>query len=166
MVQAIQTIVSRRKSALEPVVITVGGIKSTTFRPNIVAEEVEIIGTCRYFQPEMVKFLDDELRRCCQLAEAMGGSYEFKYFEDNPILHNDHGVTESVRAAGTRLLGPKAVLESPLEMGAEDFSFVSAAVPSCFIVLGAAVAGRPALVAHLNFRHRRISHSSRASHTC
>jgi amidohydrolase len=141
VVQTVQTIASRRISALEPVVITIGGIKSATYRPNIVAEEVEIIGTVRYFNASLTEMIQTELKRCCALAEAMGGSYTIKYSHENPVLNNDAAVTSKVGAAIEKLLGPTAIVETPMVMGAEDFSFISAAVPSCFVFLGSEIQG-------------------------
>jgi amidohydrolase len=141
VVQAIQTIISRRKSALEPMVVTIGGIKSGTYRPNIVAEEVEIIGTARYFNADLLPFIKDELTRCCSIAEIMGGSFKLTYTHDNPVLANDQYVTQRVSAAITSLLGETALAEAPMVMGAEDFSFISAKVPSCFVFLGAEIKG-------------------------
>lgn len=139
VVQSIQTIVSRRTSALEPVVITVGGIRSATYRPNIVADEVELIGTARYFNVALSDVIKNELTACCQLAQLLGGSYTLEYQNDNPVLDNDTNLTNTVQEAAKRLLPENAIVEAPMAMGAEDFSFISAAVPSCFIVLGAAI---------------------------
>jgi len=139
VVQAIQTIVSRRRSALEPVVITLGGIKSATYRPNIVAAEVEIIGTARYFDSELSSLIKAELTRCCQIAESLGGAFTLEYQNDNPVLNNDPQLTQIVREAALKFLPADAIADATMEMGAEDFSFISAAVPSCFVVLGAAI---------------------------
>jgi len=141
VVQAIQTIVSRRKSALDPAVVTLGGIRSTTFRPNIVAEEVNIVGTARYFKADLGELIKEELTRCCQIATAMGGSSTMHYIRENPVLNNDAAVTEVVRVAAQRVLGEAGIVEGTLELGAEDFSFIAAAVPSCFVFLGAEIAG-------------------------
>jgi amidohydrolase len=141
VVQAIQTITSRRKSALDPAVVTLGGIRSTTFRPNIVAEEVEIVGTARYFNNDLLALIKEELTKCCQISEAMGGSFTINYYRENPVLNNDSAVTACVRTAAQKILGEQGVREGNLELGAEDFSFIADAVPSCFVFLGAEIAG-------------------------
>jgi amidohydrolase len=139
IVQAIQTVVSRRKSALEPAIVTIGGIKSATYRTNIVAEEVEIIGTARYFNSDVGAMIKAELTRCCQIAEAMGGSHSMHYTQDNPVLNNNPQIAEIVRKAALCLIPEEQIIPAPMAMGAEDFSFISAAVPSCFIALGALI---------------------------
>lgn len=143
VVQAIQTITSRRKSALEPAVITIGGIRSGTFRPNIIAEEVEIVGTVRYFNDSLQDMWKTELVKCCNIAEAMGGSFSLSYVAENPALVNDPVVTQQVIAAAARLLGEKNIVKAEALMGADDFAFISAAVPSCYIALGAELPGDP-----------------------
>lgn len=140
VVQAVQTIISRRKSALEPAVITLGGIRSTTYRSNIVAEEVQIVGTARYFRADLIDTLREELTNCCKIAEALGGSFDLKYVHDNPVLSNDPQAFELMRDAAVKVVGAKGVIDAPMEMGAEDFSFIAKAVPSCFAILGTEIA--------------------------
>lgn len=148
VVQSVQNIISRRKSALEPAVITLGGIKSATFRPNIVADQVHLTGTARYFDKALGKLICEELHRACRIAEALGGSYEMKYVHDNPAVVNDPQITNIVRLVATKLLGKENVHESTLEMGAEDFSFMTEALPGCFFFLGTGVEGKPPCMLH------------------
>lgn len=143
VVQAIQTIVSRRKSALDPAVITLGGIRSTTYRHNIVSEEVELTGTVRYFDNNLHELLKMEIEKACRVAEGLGGSYELRYTQDNPPLVNDSQLTNVVKAVARRLLGPDAVKEASLEMGADDFSFLSQHSPGCYFLLGAQIGDVP-----------------------
>lgn len=142
-VQAIQTVISRRKSALEPAVLTFGGIKSTTYRPNIVAEEVQLIGTSRYFDDEIGELIFVELKKALSIVEAMGGSYTVKRTKDNPAVMNDPQLTNLVRSVGARLLGKEGLIESNYEMGAEDFSFMSQVIPGSFFFLGTKIEDSP-----------------------
>jgi len=141
IVQAIQTVVSRRISALDPAVVTIGGIKSNTYRSNIVADSVEMTGTARYFHPETHKIVRQEIENACRLAEVMGGSYELYYITENPAVNNDAGVVSVVNDVATEMLGAEAIEEATMKMGAEDFSFVSDKYPSCFICLGTEIKG-------------------------
>ncbi|MGD9683683.1 MAG: M20 family metallopeptidase [Candidatus Obscuribacterales bacterium] len=141
MVQAIQTITSRRKSSLSPAVVTVGGIRSSTFRPNIVADSVEITGTVRFFHKETGEMIRREIASIAGMADLMGGSHELRYISENPAVQNDPAVVELVDSVATAMLGEQAVEEAHMEMGAEDFSFLSEQFPSCFICLGAQIAG-------------------------
>ncbi len=147
VVQSIQTIISRRKSALSPAVLTLGGIKSTTFRPNIVAEEVDICGTVRYFEPELSAMIQAELTRAVSIVEPMGGSFEITYVNENPALINDREMVAVAKQAADKILGDNSVIEPTLQMGAEDFSFYCEKVKSCFIILGTKLDG-PARAIH------------------
>lgn len=142
-VQMIQTIISRRKSALTPCVLTLGGIRSTTYAPNVVAETVELTGTARYFDPAMSEQTRLELERVLNVVTAMGGSYELKYKNDNPPLVNDSELVEAARSAAIAILGANKVMEPGLQMGAEDFSFYCGRTRACFMVLGAEIASDP-----------------------
>ena len=141
VVQVIQTIASRRKSALSPCVLTLGGIRSSTYKSNIVAEAVEMTGTVRYFEAEMSQLIQEELRRALSIVEPFGGSFELQYISENPPLINDGALVDIVKAAADQLLGAGKVIEPGLQMGAEDFSFYCNQVPSCFAILGAEIAG-------------------------
>ena len=140
-VQTIQTIISRRKSALSPCVLTLGGIRSKTYKSNIIAETVELTGTARYFEPEISTQVKAELIRALTVVESMGGTFDLEYITENPPLVNDPGLTEIVRKAAKQVAEIKQIVDPGQQMGAEDFSFYCEALPSCFIVLGAEIAG-------------------------
>lgn len=141
VVQAIQSIISRKKSALDPAVMSLGGIKSTTYRHNIIAEEVTMTGTARYFDASLHEKLHDELKNACSIATILGGNYSLNYVQDNPPVINDPQITDLVRVCAAELLGEANVKPAELQMGADDFGFFSAALPSCYFFLGAEIAG-------------------------
>lgn len=143
LVQSLQTLISRRKSALSPAVLTIGGIKSNTFRPNIVAEEVELTGTIRYFDETLSPFFKSEIIKAGKMLEPFGATLSMKYQTENPCLHNDENLTATLRDTATNLIGPEKVIDLPLELGAEDFSFYTNHIPSVFAILGCAIEGSP-----------------------
>jgi amidohydrolase len=136
LVQALQTLVSRRKPANDAAVLTVGGIRSSSFAPNVVADEVELTGTVRYFAPEIRELFRREIERACTMVEIAGGSFELKYQHETPALNNDPGTTAVVKATAEALVGSSNVLEVGQQLGADDFSFYTSKVPSCYFVLG------------------------------
>jgi amidohydrolase len=141
VVQAVQSIISRRKSALDPAVMSLGGIRSGTYRHNIIAEEVTMTGTARYFDATLHEKLKDELHRACSIATTLGGSYSLNYVQDNPPVINDPQMTEIVRKCAASLIGEKNVLPAELQMGADDFGFFSDRLPGCYFFLGAEIPG-------------------------
>lgn len=142
LVQALQTIVSRRKPAIEPLVLTVGGIRSSTYRPNIVSEQVELTGIVRYFNNEMHKLARAEIEKACLITKALGGDFELKYVQENPPLVNDATMTALVKSVAVELLGNDAALEIPAVMGGDDFSFYTNKIPCCYFALGTQIPGR------------------------
>jgi len=141
VVQAVQSIISRRKSALDPAVMSLGGIRSGTYRHNIIAEEVTLTGTARYFDTALHEKLRDELHRACSIATVLGGTYSLNYVQDNPPVINDPAITELVKSSAAALIGGDNVLPAQLQMGADDFGFFSASLPACYFFLGAEIAG-------------------------
>ncbi|MBX9690662.1 MAG: M20/M25/M40 family metallo-hydrolase, partial [Candidatus Obscuribacterales bacterium] len=140
-VQSLQTLISRRKSALAPAVLTVGGIRSNTFRPNIVADEVELAGTIRYFEEGLSPFFEAEIRRMEKMLEAYGGKLSLKYQHENPTLVSDEQMTKKVKEAAQQMIGSNSVLDLPLELGSEDFSFYTSKIPSVFAIVGCGIEG-------------------------
>lgn len=136
VIQALQSVISRRKSALEPAVLTIGGIKSSTYRSNIMTQQVEMIGSLRYFSEHTKEAIVNEIKRACSISESLGGSYELDYAHENPALFNDAQITHMVKFAANHVLGVENVFAVPPQFGADDFSYFSQEVPSCYFVLG------------------------------
>lgn len=143
VVQAIQTIVSRKNSALEPLVITIGGIRSNTYAPNIISDHVEMTGTVRHFYSHTRSMVKKELEQALGIATTLGGSYEFKYIEENPPVSNDPVITALVEETGLALLGAGKVQPAEMQMGGDDFSFLSEKFPACYFFLGAMLKDSP-----------------------
>ena len=143
VITALQQVISRRKSALSPAILTVGGIKSSSYAPNVIPSEVSLIGTLRYFDRDLQEVLHKEVENACRIAEVLGGSFSVNFNFDAPALVNDPELTEIVRKSAKRLLGDAAIVEVPQAMGAEDFAFISDAMQSSFFLLGTGIEGSP-----------------------
>lgn len=135
VIQAIHQIVSRRLNPIEEGVITIGTIQGGT-KDNIIADTVTMTGTIRSFTPESRAVLQTELRRACRLIETFGGSFELDILTGYPPTVNSPEATEVMLAATRELLGETRVLEASKVMAAEDFSFMAAEAPGCFLRLG------------------------------
>ncbi|MCA9814213.1 MAG: amidohydrolase [Cyanobacteria bacterium HKST-UBA01] len=143
IVQAIQTIVSRKNSALEPLVITIGGIRSSTYAPNIISDYVELTGTVRHFYAHTRSMVKKELEQVLGIATTLGGSFDFKYIEENPPVSNDPGITALVEETALTLLGNDKIQAAEMQMGGDDFSFLSEKFPACYFFLGAMLKDSP-----------------------
>lgn len=142
-IQALQTVVSRRLGANEVGVVTIGGIRSKTFAPNIIPESVEIVGTARYLDHTKHEFFRTEIERALSVVNALGGNVTLDYNHETPALINDPVITAVVQQTVEDLLGASAVLQVPPQLGADDFAYYTQQVPSCYFVLGVAIDGSP-----------------------
>jgi amidohydrolase len=141
VVQSLQTVISRRKSALDPAILTIGGIRSKTYASNIVAGEVEMTGTVRHFDPKVSQLIETEIGNACGIVESLGGSFDLEYRRDTPPLINDAKLVNIVRALGKEILGESKVVQQGMETGGDDFSFLSDHMPGCYFILGVKIEG-------------------------
>jgi IAA-amino acid hydrolase len=135
VINAIQQIISRRVSAIQPAVVSIttihGGVKE-----NVIAERVELGGTIRTTGGQARQQMIDELERALNVGRALGATCELRVFEGYAATVNDAGVTEAIRAAAKELLGLAHVIEMPFDPWAEDFGYMTARVPGAMFWLG------------------------------
>ncbi len=145
IIMALQTIVSREISPLEPAVVTVGAIHGGT-KGNVIPDEVKMQLTMRSYTDEVRQAILDKIARICKAEAMAAGLPEEKYpkldlrEEFTPSLYNDPVLTEKMAGVFREVLGPQNVLEAPPVMGGEDFGRygrTEAKVPICMYWLGA-----------------------------
>jgi len=141
VVQAIQQIVSRRVSALEPAIITIGSFHSSSTRGNIISESVRLEGTFRTFNQQVRELIIQELERACSLARVLGGDFKIEYELGYPTTVNDPEVTAIMRQAAVDLIGEKNVIAVQPKTWSEDFSMFAEKIPGAFMFLGAEIKG-------------------------
>jgi len=141
VIQAAQQIVSRRISALEPAVVTIGSVESSSKRGNVISEDVTLLGTIRSFSDTTRHKLIEELDRVCSLVRALGGDFETEWELGYPATINDPAVTEVMWQAACDLIGPENVLSIPPKTWSEDFSMLAEVSPGAFMFLGGEIAG-------------------------
>jgi amidohydrolase len=136
-ITALQTVVSRRVSALDNVVVSIGRIRGGE-RDNIIAETVEMEGTIRTksnrLRRQVPAMMKTVLHSTCS---AFGAKGKFKYIEGYPPIITDEDFSNLVWEACGEILG-KARLTKTLElkMGAEDFARYASEVPGTMIFAG------------------------------
>lgn len=141
VVGCIQQIVSRRISALEPAIVTVGSFHSSSVRGNIISESVTLEGTFRTFSKEVRKQIQEELERACSVARVLGGDYKIEYELGYPTTVNDPEITAVMRQAAIDLIGADNVLAIKPRTWSEDFSMFAEVVPGAFMFLGGEIEG-------------------------
>ncbi|MCI4349775.1 MAG: M20 family metallopeptidase [Thermoplasmata archaeon] len=149
IVLGLQTLVSRARDPLDPVVISVGSVHGGT-RHNILPETVTVHGTVRTLSATTRRKMERLLRHRVQhLAESHGARVEIDYRRGYPVTSNPPGATGRIVEILRKELGPGRVieLERPV-MGAEDFSRYLEKVPGTFLFLGVGEPGRPSPSPH------------------
>ena len=141
VVQAIQQIVSRRVSALDPAIVTIGSFHSSSTRGNVISESVTLEGTFRTFDKAVREQIMQELDRACSLARVLGGDYKIEYDFGYPTTVNDPQITEIMRQAAIDLIGAQNVIAIKPKTWSEDFSMLAEKVPGAFMFLGAEIEG-------------------------
>ena len=152
IVQALQTFVTRRFDAFDPVVISATRIEAGTTN-NVIAESAHIEGTLRSTSERARERAHVGIRRLAtQIAAAHEAEAEVQIFQGYPVTVNDGGFVGFTRAVTTELLGPAAFHEMPAPiMSAEDFSYILQRMPGALVFLGVRPEGKgPAAPCHSN----------------
>ncbi|HJZ79680.1 MAG TPA: amidohydrolase [Pyrinomonadaceae bacterium] len=145
VVLALQTIVSRENSPLDPAVVTVGSIHGGTKR-NIIPDEVVLQLTIRTYKEEVRQHIISSIERIAKGAAMAAGVPEDRApivkvieSENAPSLYNDPQLTERIAAVIGKAIGTDNVIKTPPIMASEDFGTFSLdhQIPSCFFWLGA-----------------------------
>lgn len=135
LINTIHHLVSRRLDPLEAGVVTIGTIHGGSV-DNVIPDMVTMTGTIRSFSDKSRQLLFDEIHRCCNIIGPLGGHVQVEIIQGYPPTYNHPLATERIVTAAQKILGEEHVFESPMYMGAEDFSFLLQKAPGCFISLG------------------------------
>ncbi|MFF0290552.1 M20 family metallopeptidase [Streptomyces sp. NPDC005262] len=137
-VTALQTMVTRRFDAFDPVVVTVGSFHAGTTH-NVIPDEAVFSATIRSFSAEARARAHEEAPRVVRgVGEAHGMTVEAVVDEGYPVTVNDPGEAAYAAETASQLFGADRYFELPNPIaGAEDFAFIGQHVPSAYLMLGA-----------------------------
>ncbi len=134
---ALQDVVARNTNPNIPAVLSFGKINSVGGATNIIPEEVKIEGTFRTMNEEWRMEAHKHITRISQMtAESMGGTCEVDIMAGYPCLINEPLLTERTRSSMVDYMGSENVVELPIRLTAEDFSYYSQQADACFYRLG------------------------------
>jgi amidohydrolase len=137
LVQALQTIVSRRITPFQPKVISVCTIHGGEAW-NIIPGKVVLQGTVRSLDKKLAHFIRREMSRVLQgMAKATGTKMKLEYIWGYPPVVNDRKMCNLVAKTVTGMYGAKAVewLDVP-SMGGEDVEYFLQKAPGAMLKLG------------------------------
>jgi len=136
-IDAIQTIVSRNKSPLEPQVISLGEIRGGNGY-NVIPEEIKVKGTIRSVS-ESAK--NGALQRMNEIVRGLETTYQVKIALEvagqDPMLKCDEMITELAERILKETFDPDTVvrIEQP-SMGVDDFAHFANLFPATYLRLG------------------------------
>src|ERR1051326_1543357 len=143
VVMALQTIVRRENSPLEPAVVTVGSIHGGT-RYNIIPDEVNLQLTVRTYKEEVRKHILASIERIVKGVAMTAGipedrAPEVKVAEGTGSTYNDPQLIERLVGTFKQALGDENVVKMPPIMASEDFGYFSMdhKIPTTIFWLGA-----------------------------
>ncbi|WP_160690655.1 M20 family metallopeptidase [Clostridium sp. C2-6-12] len=137
IVIALQTIVSREISPVNPIVITVGTLHAGTAQ-NIIPGEATLSGMIRTMTKEDRAFAIKRLNEIVNgIAEMSRAKAEIKVDESYPCLYNDDLSVDLINESASEIIGKKNVLEQKApKMGVESFAYFANERPAAFYFLG------------------------------
>jgi amidohydrolase len=149
IIGAFQSIVAREVSAKDTAVVSIGGMKTSSYVFNIIPERVEMNGSVRTFRAEVQDYVEEAMKRIvagvCAATRCKG---EFEYSRFLPATSNEEKPTLLAKSVAEELFGAAKVKESPLNMGSEDFSYYGRVAPATFVYLGTGCAEKKSDMPH------------------
>jgi amidohydrolase len=144
VITTLQQAISRMQNPLRPVVLTIGKIEGGR-APNVIADQVRMLGTVRSLHPETSAALPDWIEKIVAgVCQTYGAKYHLNYKRGVPSVQNDLALTQIVESAAQEAWGSDRVqmLLEP-SLGAEDFSLYLDHAPGTMFRLGVGHADKP-----------------------
>jgi hippurate hydrolase len=143
---ALQTIVSREVSPLQPAVVSIGSVHGGT-RYNILPDEVHLQLTVRAYSEDVRHQILEAIERICRGTALAAGVPDDRLpvvsvseTETSPATYNEPHLTGRLADVFVESLGADNVLELAPLMGSEDFGrfgLEGHRIPTCMFWLGA-----------------------------
>ena len=155
IVQALQTLITRRISVFNPSVVTVTRLNAGTAY-NVIPEVAEIGGTIRAISEATRKSVHDGIRRVAEgIAAAHGLDVEVDLKIGYDVTVNDKDYANVAADLVRKVAGADRFIELPTPvMGAEDFGVVLERIPGALVFLGATPHDRNPATAAPNHSNR------------
>ena len=138
IVMALQSLVTRRIDAFDPVVITITRIQAGS-AGNVIPPTANLLGTIRSVSERARETAHEGVRRVAEgIAAAHGVDAKVHVVPGYPVTVNHADFAAFARGVAAEVVGEGAIIDmrAPI-MGAEDFSYVLQRVPGAIVFLGA-----------------------------
>jgi hippurate hydrolase len=142
IVLALQSSITRRINAFEPVVLTIAQITGGT-TSNVIPETVRLYGTLRAVSEHSRRSAKELIASVSKgIAAAHGASAAVKLEPGYDVTVNDGRMVQLAAGAAREMLGDNGFAPMPWPvMGAEDWSYVLQRIPGAMVFLGVAMPG-------------------------
>jgi amidohydrolase len=143
VITTLQQSISRTLNPLHPVVLTIGQIAGGR-APNVIADQVRLVGTVRSLHPDVHHQLPAWIEQIvAAVCQPHGARYTVNYQRRVPSVMNDPILTHLVADCAREALGEHQLewLPEP-SLGAEDFALFTEKVPGAMFRLGVGFANR------------------------
>ncbi|CEJ46883.1 M20 family metallopeptidase [Umezakia ovalisporum] len=137
VITALQQAISRTQNPLRPVVLSIGKIMGGR-APNVIADQVQLLGTVRSLHPETRSQLPNWIENIvANVCHSYGARYRINYRQGVPSVQNDYAMTQLLQSSAEEAWGSEhvQVLPEP-SLGAEDFSVYLEQAPGSMFRLG------------------------------
>lgn len=133
----LQTLVSRKTSPLEPLVVSLTKLNAGQAY-NFIPNQVELGGSVRTLVPSLRDFAQEQILAAAEgIARGFGASVEFKCRRHDPVTLNDTEATNLAIKAARNLVGAASVDDKRKpSMGSQDFAYMAEIRPGAFIFTG------------------------------
>jgi amidohydrolase len=134
---ALQSIVARNVRPVDTAVLSVTQIHSGDAY-NVIPQKARLSGTARCFSNDVMALIEKNLRRLAEsVAAGFGARATTDFRVTFPPLLNDPKEADFAASICNDIVGAEQVKRDPaLIMASEDFAFMLAEVPGCYINIG------------------------------
>ena len=159
IMSALQTMVTKRFSAFDPVIVNIGWVRAgDTATTNVIPETASFGATVRVFSEENATKLKQYTQELVDsIATGFGLSATIEFTRATKVLMNDPQAISSVEKVTSELFGASRYINLPTPIaGGEDFASIVSEVPGAFVFMGACPPGTDHTTAATNHSNKAV----------
>ena len=159
IMSALQTMVTKRFSAFDPVIVNIGWVRAgDTATTNVIPETASFGATVRVFSEGNAAKLKQYTQELVDsIATGFGLSATVEFTRATKVLMNDPQAISSVEKVTSELFGASRYINLPTPIaGGEDFASIVSEIPGAFVFMGACPPGTDHTTAATNHSNKAV----------
>ena len=159
IMSALQTMVTKRFSAFDPVIVNIGWVKAgDPATTNVIPETASFGATVRVFSEENATKLKQYTQQLVEsIASGFGLCATVEFTRATKVLVNDPAAIASVEKITSEVFGPGRYINLPTPIaGGEDFASILREIPGAFVFMGACPSGVDHTTAATNHSNKAV----------